>query len=137
MKVLGRRKPFALLAALAAVAVAVAVALAVRTPVMWPHWRVVPDDADRIKTGMTRTEVESVLGLPETTRLTPRGLIRGEDPRVKWYSGEWEGANGTLMIELDVYARVESSSWRPDGGRKSALEQLTRRAKRRWRQWFP
>jgi hypothetical protein len=133
MKVLGSRKLFALLAALAAVAAA----LAVRTLVLWPRWRVVPDDADRIKTGMTRTEVEAVLGRPETTRLTPRGVIRGEDPRVKWYSGEWEGANGTLVIELDVYARVESCSWRTDGGRKSAFDQLTRRAKRQWRQWFP
>jgi hypothetical protein len=128
MKVPHRWKLLAVLATLA-------VALLARTVILWPRSRIVQEDADRIKHGMTRAQVEAILGPPGDYR-TEQHSLSG-----MWLPGKralnWEADAGGVRIVLDSEDRVATCSWFPQGERDSELDQFIRWAKRQWRRWFP
>jgi hypothetical protein len=130
------------------VAAAGLVALAgVAAFVLWPRPdRITEENYYRIKEGMSRAEVEAILGPPgdyrngPTTNAEPEGrlfLLSGG-----FCSDAWRGDTGIIRIEFDRsghVARVDfGSDYRVDRSPLTAsLDNLLRRFRRQWRHWFP
>jgi hypothetical protein len=124
-----RRK---LLVALAGLAVAVASGLVV----LWPSSRTTQDNSDRIKIGMTRAEVQAILGPPgdyRTNAPPPRGWPSGSGLR-----STWEADDGTIQVVFNSDDCVASCSFFPNAGeRRDGFNQVLGWVNRQWHRWFP
>ncbi len=106
----------------------------------WPRPdRITEENYFRIKQGMSRTEVEAILGPPGDYR---NGPTTNAGPEYLLYrrsrSEDWRGDTGVIRIEFDDSGRVTwvdfGSDYRVDRVRfLNPLEQ----AKWQWRRWFP
>jgi hypothetical protein len=113
---------------------------------LWPRpMRVTAENYNRIKAGMTRAEVETILGGPpgdyatEATAFADRAyeyqidLPRGEVVR----ASDWRA--DTIIIRVawdgDVVKGTVCEPNKSSGA--SWLENLHWRVKRQWRRWFP
>jgi hypothetical protein len=150
-----RRK---LLVALAALGVLVAAG----TVVLWPHAdRITQPNSDRIREGMTRAEVELILGMPGDYRTvrtappptvpyrpkpTPAELAKDGDDRehifdLKHSPGveklTWLGDEGDVCVWMigEQVAHADFSS--REKVAQTPLENLLWRTKRQWHRWFP
>jgi hypothetical protein len=134
-----RRKLLVALAALAGVVV------------LWPRGepdRITQANFDRIHEGMTRAEVETILGPPGDYRTEPaeygslaylvgrRAQSIGDDyPAVSHW---WEGNTSLVILSYDHsgrvtdFGRVDAINPKP-----SAVEILLWHLKRQWHRWFP
>jgi hypothetical protein len=134
-----------LLAALAGLAVLVAVGAVALRP---RPQRITRESFNRIEKGMTRAEVEAILGPWRRQSWDCRtGPTRQDlaaetfaDPEVQAGGCQLVWASETVWIALRF-----DTSWRVDRRRKwpsvredqGALDNLRWRAERQWREWFP
>ena len=126
-----------LLVALAGLAVVVAAGAVV----LWPRSRITQDDSDRIKIGMTRAEVQAILGPPgdhRTNAPPPRGRSGGSTRPSGTGGDRWVGDEGTLQVLFNSDDRVRGCSWFQSAGeRGDGFIQVLRWVKRQWHRWFP
>jgi hypothetical protein len=134
------------------VAVGLVVLVAVAAFVAWPRpQRITRENFDRIQDGMSRAEVEAILGPPGDYRTGPtlytletftgtlmdfgsqrRSLADEGGPAMCWVSD-------TCSIDIDLDQKgVFSASFACAVKMKhTLLGNLLWRAKRQWRKWFP
>jgi hypothetical protein len=155
-----RRTLLVALAGLAVVAAAGAV-------VLWPRpERITRENFDRIRDGITRADVEAILGPPgdyrtghgemdygtgENTDWTPdsgpdfaprtnwsrlRG-VRGQSSEDPSLRAGWIGDSFAILIVVDKSGQVTHKSLSPRRTTQGPLDNLLWRVKRQWRRWFP
>jgi hypothetical protein len=138
-----RRK---LLVALAALAVVIAAGVVVPGPSPEPSL-VTRENFDRIQVGMSRAEVEAILGPPGDYRTGPvQGVLVWDlilDGTI-WHDqctngSAWVGDTGWVRVEFNngdgtVWASEFFESKRIA---QHPLDNLLWRAKRQWHRWFP
>jgi hypothetical protein len=134
-----RRK---LLVALAGLAVVVAAGVVV----LWPEpplIRVTEENLNRVRPGMTRTEVEAILGPPGDYRTHPTDSFppRGPNPvssGVSFTSLQWQ--SDTIDVQICVAPNGDMQWMKAMSAQPTNLGPLDRlrwRAKRQWHRWFP
>jgi hypothetical protein len=124
--------------------------LAVAAFGLWPPQpdRVTQENFDRINEGMSRADVEAILGPPgdysggplvleapgPPVRFEPAKESRGTDDSA---FVEWANDSGRAQVVFDGSGRVD---WRYFGPvrrmEQTALDNLLWRTKRQWRRWF-
>jgi hypothetical protein len=106
---------------------------------LWPEPpepdRVTQENFDRISDGMSRAEVEAILGPPGDSTSEPPSQLY---PSLKSLGLDWDADTAWVSIGFDdsggvVRKRFYSMSRREQG----PLDNLLWRAKRQWRRWFP
>ena len=117
--------------------------------VLWPTQpnRITQENCDRIKEGMSRAEVETILGPPGDYRTGPvQSVVQWElnGARTTWHDqcsnySAWVGDTGWVRVEFNnrhgtVWASEFIESKRIA---QHPLENLLWRAKRQWHRWFP
>ena len=137
-----RRKLLVVLAGLA-------VAVAAGVVVLWPSQpsRITQENCDRIKKGMSRAEVETILGPPGDYRTGPLQDVLVWHPILDgttWHdqctnSSAWVGDTGWVRVQFNngdgtVFASDFFESKRIA---QHPLDNLLWRAKRQWQRWFP
>ena len=144
-----------LLVALAGLAVAVAAGLVV----LWPRpERITPENYARVRTGMSRTQVEEILGLPGDYRTGPGATNLGRDvimwvidpdvhpyPPSSWSKidegphswGYWLGDSFQISVAIDDSGHVQEMHGFPRRAVQGAVANFLWRAKRQWHRWFP
>jgi hypothetical protein len=147
-----RKRLFLVLAALAALAVAGTAA------VLWPRPRVTKESYECVKLGMTRREVESIVGVPPGDYtggpMRPTDDEYAEDIRgdvvESWHrlgdgkislllpSERWEGDAGCLGVGFDPAGRAFSKYFIPrEREEQSPLDNLLWQLKRAWKRLAP
>jgi hypothetical protein len=153
-----RRKRLKLLAAV------VVVLAAGTTLALWPRPdRITRASYERIREGMSRADVEAVLGPPGDYRTGPttpeyslsggqEGWNTGNGPALITFgdAAEWREPEGMLTCKWHGDRRVIRVTFDPDGRAVDAmlsegvkrldqapLENIVWRAKRQWQKWFP
>jgi hypothetical protein len=149
-----RRK---LLVALAGLAVVAAGAV-----VMWPRSssRITREDSDRIKEGMSRAEVETILGPPgdyrtgigetdygrtENTWIADRGpdfalstnWVPGQSKGKPYLRADWMDDSFRITIVIGQSGSVVVKEGWPRRKTQGQLDDLLWRFKRQWHRWFP
>jgi hypothetical protein len=127
-----------------------AVVVAVGVILLWPRAdRVTRENYDRIHEGMSRAEVEAILGPPGDYRNGPTNTWFAT-----WVAPDapvaWQGDRGSIFVyrkggdpffadtEPDDPDSVSSASFvQVQRVRQGPLEDLLWRAKRQWHRWFP
>jgi hypothetical protein len=136
--------------------VGLAVVVAAVVVLLWPRaGRVTRANRDRIRIGMSRADVEAILGPPGdyATVLFCEGSGSAVDPREVYAEAArsfspvnardrdqacWCGNDCVIFIAFDVDGRVlGQSSMQPRIWDQSLLDNLLWRVKRQWRRWFP
>jgi hypothetical protein len=130
-------------------------AMTVAVFVLWPRPdRITETNYARIRAGMSRVEVEAILGTPGDYGSGPEvspvfafysaGGITGTQFRGKLYSptsciyAEWLGETLCVQVGYDDSGRVDVSDADPITREKlSPLDSLRWRVERQWRKWFP
>jgi hypothetical protein len=121
-----------------------AVVVAVGVVALWPQAvdRVTKESYDRIHAGMTRTEVEAILGPPGDYSSGPtsggidyggilEARMRGSD------AGSWNGDTGEILLTFDE-RRVTTMHFGPNEVRRlRPFDTVLWRLKRLWHRWFP
>jgi hypothetical protein len=128
--------------------------------VAWPRPdRVTQENFDRISEGMSRAEVEAILGPAGDYRTGPTTNPAKASPYGGFYSGTWIRWDKMSDAEKQEYAARVTRSWQSDQmtilvgfdskgvadmqrtnmrkDHQSFLDNLLWRAKRQWRNWFP
>jgi hypothetical protein len=132
-----RRNLLVALAVLAVVAAAVILLRLPRDPITWKNF-------DRILKGMTRAEVEAILGPPNVTwaglnklqqedfeptpAIAPWGNHNPPSPDEE-NGGFWLGNAGAMGVSFEN-DRAVWKAWRPHAGPLTRL-------RRQWHRWFP
>jgi hypothetical protein len=142
-----------LLVAVAGLAVVVVAGVVVLWP--QPPSRITQENCDRIKEGMSRAEVETILGPPgdyrtrlgETLCLDGWGAdLADPGPTVSTWQPFFEGMSGAVWkgdsIEIlivcgDYSGRVVRKEVYERRVTGNAIDNLVWRAKRQWHRWFP
>jgi hypothetical protein len=136
-----RRKLLVVLAGLAV--------LALGGFVLWPQTdRVTRENFGHIKEGMSRAEVEAILGPPGDYRSGPTNLaILGTRSCVSFSDdGEilkipltmWHTDTALVTVAFGPSGVVECKDWDTDFRlEQSTTDNLVWRAKHQWRRWFP
>jgi hypothetical protein len=129
-----------LLVALAGLAVVIAAGVVV----LWPHThRTVTENYVRIEQGMTRTQVETILGPPGDYRTGP-----AEPETVPvYFSAEgakvvvpdvWKCDDTLVYVAYDLAGCVmDKTSFANKRRTQSPFDNFLWRAKRLWHRWFP
>jgi hypothetical protein len=136
-----RRKLLVMLAGMAVVATAGAVA-----PWSQPD-RITRENFARLNTGMSRAEVEAILGPPGDYTTSPLGDM-GEAIDHDAETGErdapgvdglvWVADAGIIEINFDRAGQACRTVFAPlTPPKQSRLDNLLWRARRQWRRWFP
>jgi hypothetical protein len=126
--------------------------LAAGVVTVWPQpERITRENFERIREGMTRAEVEAILGPPGDyasgpTMLQPDGPTRAhvfdEDDSLPHLPpdrfGVWERDSAGIYVDYTRSGTVGVVTFSPLMRRpQSILESLRWRAERQWRRWFP
>jgi hypothetical protein len=112
----------------------------------WPD-RITEENFNRIKEGMSRADMEAILG-PAGDYTT--GPVLG-GPRESWHRRNfdedpdsvkqritWIGDRGWIVALADAEGRPRRLVFSPaEKGKQGSLDNLLWRAKRQWRKWFP
>jgi hypothetical protein len=143
-----RRKTFGV-AAIGFVALIVAAAVALRSR----QDRITLENYRRIRVGMSRTEVEAILGPPGNYSTGPKPLYGRdceywpEGSEQYWFESspilrgpdelyEWATDTARVRVMFDD-AGVRGAAYRPaNTDDQGYFDNLPERAKRRWRDWF-
>ncbi len=119
---------------------------------LWPPTpRVTQENFGRIKPGMTRTEVEAILGSPGDYRTEPTfdpvpasparsvwRAARGEWAPPGTTAAVWRGNGGVVVVFLDRCDTVQEAEYgQVYAVQQAPLEKLFWQAERQWRRWFP
>jgi hypothetical protein len=118
------------------VALAVLAAVVAAGVVVWPRpLRATRENYDRIQVGMSRAEVEAILGPPGDYRtVLTQDMSR---PCLQTDREAWVVHEGHVVV---WYAHGVVSSWAlfpAVAVEQTPLENLLWRAKRQWHRWFP
>ena len=123
--------------------------------VLWPRQdRISRQNLERIKRGMTRVEVEAILGPPgdhATAPLEdpdPSGLVMSNwrpyyVPPIDRFDAEheivqWRGDAGIIAVNFTLSGHVvEAGMWPVKRVDQTLLGNLLWRLKRQWHRWFP
>jgi hypothetical protein len=117
--------------------------------VLWPQEdRITWQNCDRLKEGMSRAEVEAILGgppgdyttVPVVRHLgTPFVLEMGDDGTLHTLPPkEGRGNTASIWVSFDTYGNAFTIDYLPTvSAEQGPLENLLWRAKRPWRKWFP
>jgi hypothetical protein len=100
-------------------------------------------DSEKLQPGMSRREVEAILGPPGDYRTGP-----GQDPPVVsllWLPppagpnvSKWRGDSGTITVAYTDAGQVRRKWFEPWYRKEQGpIENLLWRAKRQWQRWFP
>jgi hypothetical protein len=100
---------------------------------------------NRVRMGMTRAEVLSILGRPGDQTTAPQDVLSMGEPALDEGvttagndSLEWKGNDGWIDVYFDPSGQVAGKDfWVADTSVQAPLENFLRRAKRLWRKWFP
>jgi hypothetical protein len=122
--------------------VGLAVVGAAGVVVLWPRTeRVTRENFDRIRKGMTRQEVEALLGPPEVYSTGPtttdgpavhRFFDVGDTP----HGSVWE--TDTAIVQVTLAGSVMYAEYHPLARQEQGpFDNLLWRAKRQWHCWFP
>jgi hypothetical protein len=124
--------------------VGLAVLVAVGAFVLWPRQdRVTRENYDQIKVGMTRAEVDAILGPPgDYTTVEPFGTGYGQQSEGTQLiippTVDWVGDEGYLQVGFDDEDRVVGKIFtRHLQSVRASLERIIWPVKRLWRRWFP
>jgi hypothetical protein len=131
--------------------------LAVGALVLWPKpeaERIKREKFERIREGMSRADVEAILGPPGDYTSAPVRPLNdytesafgppvATRPGGNWYDqgtyANWETDAATVLVHFSGVGRVDFAiyyrNWLADD--QSALAHLLWRAKRQWHRWFP
>ncbi len=115
----------------------------------WPRpIRVTRENCGRVRQGMTRAEVEALLGPPGDYRTGPVDWDGGFVPlklapiTMPWETSDndarWAGDSAYIAVRFDPDGRV--GSWyvvRTSKAAQSPLGDLLWRLQRQWHRWFP
>jgi hypothetical protein len=116
---------------------------------LWPRPnRVTEENCDRIREGMSREEVEAILGPPGDYTTGPvlgNAYIGAVEDPYRFFSrafareGVWCGDMGFIVVRYDGSGRTKSPAVFSRGWRQAQtpLGNLLWRAKRQWRRCFP
>jgi hypothetical protein len=130
-------------------AVGLAVLVAVGAFVLWPRQgRFTRENCGRVREGMTRAEVEALLGPPGDYRTGPVDFDGGLVPvrvapiTMPWESADndarWAGDSAYMAVRFDSAGRVYTWYCVPTSkAAQSPLGDLLWRLQRQWRRWFP
>ncbi len=117
---MSRRNRLAVLLGIPVALVAAAVALWL----LWPRIAITPENGERIRLGMTRSEVEEILGGPPGDYAGPEAFAaagRCGDPMdaravIRRWSGEpderwqqWLSDDALVLVHLDAHGRVSAT----------------------------
>jgi hypothetical protein len=141
-----------------------AVVLAVGVVVLWPSQpnRITQENCDRIKEGMSRAEVEAILGPPGDYRTGPGETGHGSTGNMFWTPEQipdvargtdwskvsqspdasglwamWFSDSAMVMIGIDDSGTVVFKRVWPRRTTQGPLANLLWRLKRQWHRWFP
>jgi hypothetical protein len=132
--------------------VGLAVMIAPWAVVVWPRTidaGLTQANFDRVEVGMTRPEVEALLGKPwcQVGGGVSSGLLGGVAPaHPDWGVFSWddpespppEHGGSTVSVSFDVFGRVSRKYSETFVVRERfSIHSLLWRAKRQWRSWFP
>ena len=145
-----------LLVALAALAVVVAAGVVVLWP--RPSLRITLENCKRIREGMSRAEVEAILGPPGDYRTGPGETGHGSTENMFWTLDSpdvapgmhwsnvsqsdpglwaiWLSDSATVIIGIDDSGTVVFKRERPRRTTQSPLDNFLWRVKRQWHRWF-
>jgi hypothetical protein len=108
--------------------------------------RITFDNYQRIAAGMSRSEVETMLGSPGDFTTGPTSDDPGSEG-VNYYCGsqlgpvhhlEWLADKTGVYVSFDSTGRVyDKQFWRQHRENQTALQTLCWLARRQWRRWFP
>jgi hypothetical protein len=139
-----------LLLALAGLAVVVAAGVVVLWPRPEPASRITVENFRRIREGMTRAEVEAILGMPQAISDGSKALAsRGYNP----HGSEWRIAQSSrdkasesvcdwyeddhgIRVTFGASLRATSGEWFPPAP-QDPIERLLWRVELQWHRWFP
>src|SRR5437868_999234 len=83
------------------------VLLGVGAWVLWPRTAITVENGDRIREGMTRAEVESILGGPERIEATgPVKYGNGAAERTHAQPGMWMSDHALILMHFDDAGQV-------------------------------
>jgi hypothetical protein len=134
-----RRKLLVVLAGLAAMVAAGVV-------VLWPPQnRITQENFDRVREGMSRAEVEAILGPPgdystgPTNSFHPVSVISNDLRRVEIgpYAFDWRSDDLSVHVLFIDSRVVVADAYTNKLVAQSPLDNLLWRAKRQWHRWFP
>jgi hypothetical protein len=127
-----RKRLLVVLAALVAIVVAGTVA------VPWPRPRVTSESFARVQVGMSRAEVERLVGPPGDYTTGPMGVVIFDhtsmwpaDTTLVW----WRGDGGIGSIAFDADSTVADVRFWP-AGPAGPLERVLWQVESAWRRWF-
>jgi hypothetical protein len=109
------------------------------------------DNCERIEDGMSRAEVEAMLGPPGDYRTGPsdlpdayeilcrlrRGGMRHHKMSTTWRADVWGNDVCVLLVTYDCEMVTSRLPWAVEKVPQPPLDNLLWRAKRLWREWFP
>jgi hypothetical protein len=134
-----------LLVALAGLAV-----VAAGVVVLWPgRDRVTPENFDRVRAGMTRAEVDAILGPPgdyttaptegvRVTRSKDYPTFRAPGSESAYLQSCWLSDTAQAVVWFDYSGRANRGYYAPMRIKdETPWARFLWRAKRQWRRWFP
>ena len=135
---------------LAGLAVVVAAGMVVLWPRSEPASRITVESFRRIRKGMTRAEVEAILGMPQAVSEGSKALAsRGNYPggsewKIAQSSRHKASENGCdwyedyygIRVTFSASLRATSGEWFPPAP-QDFIERLRCQAERQWHRWFP
>ncbi len=95
------------------------------------------ENFDRVKTGMTRAEVDAILGPAGDYSTVPHIVLEPPGPGPDYVG--WITDKQDILIGFDrTTGRVQDKQFTPiDDCRDEVLDDILWRAERLWREWFP
>jgi hypothetical protein len=132
-----------LLVALAGLAV-----VAAGVVVLWPRpapERITRENYDRIRAGMTRAEIETILGPPGDYTTAPIEGVRvasstfsAPGSEIAYLESRWLSDTAQAVVWFDYSGRANRGYYAPMRIKDETLwSRFLWRAKRQWHRWFP
>lgn len=130
---------------LLALTLAALAAVAVGAPFLVPRTsRVTPENFERIDYGMSRPDVEAILGPPGDYRTAPTWVMNGEPERifgpVLASAGEtietWEGDNATILVEFGPGGVEDKHHAETHPQAQGRVANVFWRIGQQWRRWL-
>jgi hypothetical protein len=96
--IMTKKRRYLLTAAILGALIAIALCVFAMLPAQPAQPGVTKANFDRIKVGMTRTEVEAILGVPNSLHSVDAAVIEGIE--IKWFNATWEKGPAHVGVGL-------------------------------------
>ena len=125
-----------------------AVVIAAGVVVLWPRpasERITRENYDRIRAGMTRAEIETILGPPGDYTTAPTEGVRvasstfsAPGSEIAYLESRWLSDTAQAVVWFDYSGRANRGYYAPMRIKdETPWARFLWRAKRQWRRWFP